>query len=117
MARPGVEIGPQPVGCEPLDIDGGGPLMWDDALVFPPREAICAPFAGIVTVLAEPGARIDPGQPLVVIEALKMEAAVTADSAGYLVEVVADSGTSVGGGDVVLYVVSDVARWATSREA
>ncbi|GAA0969608.1 2-oxoglutarate carboxylase small subunit [Nocardioides aquaticus] len=63
---------------------------------------VAAPFAGVVTVVVEQGARVEAGETVATIEAMKMEAAITAPTAG-TVERVALGGTqAVEGGDLVL---------------
>ncbi|VXB06862.1 pyruvate carboxylase [Nocardioides sp. AX2bis] len=63
---------------------------------------VAAPFAGVVTVVVEQGAQVGAGETVATIEAMKMEAAITAPVAG-TVERVALSGTqAVEGGDLVL---------------
>ncbi len=63
---------------------------------------VAAPFAGVVTVVVEQGAQVEAGETVATIEAMKMEASITAPVAG-TVERVALSGTqAVEGGDLVL---------------
>ena len=63
---------------------------------------VAAPFQGVVTVVVEKGATVAAGETVATIEAMKMEASITAPVAG-TVERVALSGTqAVDGGDLVL---------------
>ena len=63
---------------------------------------VAAPFQGAVTVIVEKGEEVEAGQTVATIEAMKMEAAITAPRAG-TVERLAFSGTqTVDGGDLVL---------------
>ncbi len=63
---------------------------------------VAAPFQGVVTVQVEQGASVAVGDTVASIEAMKMEAAITAPVAG-TVQRLAVSGTrSVEGGDLVL---------------
>jgi pyruvate carboxylase len=65
---------------------------------------VAAPFQGVVTVIVETGATVEVGQTVATIEAMKMEASITAPVAG-TVERVAIPGTqAVDGGDLVLVV-------------
>ena len=65
-------------------------------------DHIAAPFAGVVTVGVAEGDTVDAGQTVATIEAMKMEAAITAPRAG-TVERLAFTGTqTVDGGDLVL---------------
>ena len=63
---------------------------------------VAAPFQGVVTVVVEKGQKVAAGETLATIEAMKMEAAITAPVAG-TVERVALGGTqAVEGGDLVV---------------
>src|SRR4051794_40006235 len=63
---------------------------------------VAAPFQGVVTVVVEKGDQVEAGQTVATIEAMKMEAAITAPVAG-TVERIALAGTqAVDGGDLVL---------------
>jgi pyruvate carboxylase len=63
---------------------------------------VAAPFQGAVTVIVDKGEEVEAGQTVATIEAMKMEAAITAPRAG-TVERLAFSGTqTVDGGDLVL---------------
>lgn len=63
---------------------------------------VAAPFQGVVTVVVEKGDKVEAGQTVATIEAMKMEASITAPAAG-VVERIALSGTqAVDGGDLVL---------------
>lgn len=63
---------------------------------------VAAPFHGVVDLLVNTGDRVEAGQPLAVIEALKMEAALTAPHAGTVQRVLLDDTGAVDGGDVLL---------------
>ncbi|NYG55156.1 pyruvate carboxylase [Nocardioides perillae] len=63
---------------------------------------VAAPFQGVVTVVVEEGASVAAGETVATIEAMKMEASITAPRAG-TVQRLAISGTqAVEGGDLVL---------------
>ncbi|HEU5038990.1 MAG TPA: biotin/lipoyl-containing protein, partial [Nocardioides sp.] len=63
---------------------------------------VAAPFQGVVTIVVEQGQQVAAGDTVATIEAMKMEAAITAPVAG-TVERLALSGTqAVDGGDLVL---------------
>ncbi|WP_212723202.1 biotin/lipoyl-containing protein [Nocardioides jishulii] len=65
---------------------------------------VSAPFQGLVTVLVDTGARVESGEVLAVLEAMKMEAPITAPRAG-TVTAVAFAGTqAVAGGDVLVHL-------------
>jgi methylmalonyl-CoA carboxyltransferase 1.3S subunit len=67
------------------------------------EEKVCrSPIAGIVVrIAAQPGQRIQPGDILIVLEAMKMETNITAPMAGKLSEIRVKQGDSVQSGQVV----------------
>ena len=67
--------------------------------------SLLAPMPGLVVrVLAEAGAAVTAGQPLVVLEAMKMEHEVTAPAAGIVTELRAAAGQQVEAGQVLAVV-------------
>jgi biotin carboxyl carrier protein len=62
----------------------------------------------VVTVLVQVGDTVDVGQPLVVLEAMKMESTLVAEVAGKVTAVAAVQGTTVEGG-AVLVEIADAA--------
>jgi acetyl-CoA/propionyl-CoA carboxylase biotin carboxyl carrier protein len=58
----------------------------------------------IVKVLVAPGDEVEVGQSVCVLEAMKMENAITAEKAGTVKEVRVSAGDSVGPGDVVAVI-------------
>ena len=58
----------------------------------------------IVKVLVEVGAAIEAGQPVVVLEAMKMENQIQAEVAGTVSQVKVAPGDTVGAGDVVVVI-------------
>jgi acyl-CoA carboxylase subunit alpha len=80
------------------------PRLTDPATV-PRGGSLLAPMPGvIVRVLATPGAAVTAGQPLVVLEAMKMEHTVAAPSDGVLAEVATAAGEQVEAGQVLAVV-------------
>jgi len=66
---------------------------------------VTVPMQGtIVKVLVAPGDEVEVGQTVCVLEAMKMENAVTAEKAGSVTEVKVAAGDSVGPGDVVAVI-------------
>ena len=64
-----------------------------------------APMQGtIVKVLVEVGATVEAGTGLVVLEAMKMENQINADTAGTVKEIKVAAGDTVGGGDVLVVI-------------
>jgi propionyl-CoA carboxylase alpha chain len=93
-------------------VDGpGGSSALREVPRFPdPTEAVAAgsllaPMPGsVLRVLAEPGAEVTAGQPLIVLEAMKMEHTITAPRAGTLTELPVRAGTQVDTGQVLAVV-------------
>ncbi|PYE14712.1 pyruvate carboxylase [Williamsia limnetica] len=63
---------------------------------------IAAPFGGVVTIVVEPGETLAAGAAIGSIEAMKMEAAITAPQGGTIKRVAISSVTSVEGGDLLV---------------
>lgn len=69
------------------------------------EQRVVAPMPGrVLRVLVEPGAAVVSGQPLVVIEAMKMENALAALRAGVVHEVAVAEGMSVEAGRLLLRI-------------
>jgi len=67
-----------------------------------PAGSLLAPMPGLVLrVLAEPGTAVTAGQPIVVLEAMKMEQTVSAPADGVLAELHAKTGDQVSTGQVL----------------
>ena len=72
-----------------------------------PAGSLLAPMPGLVLrVLAEPGAVVTAGQPLLVLEAMKMEQTVSAPADGVLAELRAKAGEQVSTGQVLAVLES-----------
>ncbi len=66
---------------------------------------VTVPMQGtIVKVLVEVGQSVEAGQPVVVLEAMKMENQISADVSGTIAEVKVSAGDTVGGGDTVVVI-------------
>jgi pyruvate carboxylase len=65
---------------------------------------VAAPFAGVVSVKADEGAQVEAGETVATIEAMKMEAAITAPVAGTVSRLAIGNITQVEGGDLVLVI-------------
>ncbi|GAC56723.1 pyruvate carboxylase [Gordonia hirsuta DSM 44140 = NBRC 16056] len=63
---------------------------------------VAAPFTGVVTVSVGVGDRVEPGGVVGTIEAMKMEASITAPRGGTVKRVVVGPGTEVGAGDLLV---------------
>jgi urea carboxylase len=73
------------------------PEVTDDGARLPPGHAGAAATlpANVWQVLVQPGARVDRGEKVVILEAMKMEIAVTAPAAGVVTRVMCTAGKQV----------------------
>jgi pyruvate carboxylase len=67
-------------------------------------DHVAAPFAGVVTVAVSVEDTVDAGQTIATIEAMKMEAAITAPKAGKVSRVAVSATAQVEGGDLLVVV-------------
>ena len=67
-------------------------------------DHVAAPFAGVVTVTATTGDTVEAGQTIATIEAMKMEAAITAPKAGAVARVAVADTAQVEGGDLLVVI-------------
>jgi pyruvate carboxylase len=67
-------------------------------------DHVAAPFAGVVTVGVAPGDAVEAGQTIATIEAMKMEAAITAPKAGTVDRIAVADTAQVEGGDLLAVV-------------
>ncbi|BBZ75081.1 pyruvate carboxylase [Mycolicibacterium anyangense] len=67
-------------------------------------DHVAAPFAGVVTVGVGVGDQVSAGQTIATIEAMKMEAAITAPKAGVVTRVAVGSTAGVEGGDLLVVI-------------
>jgi pyruvate carboxylase len=63
---------------------------------------IAAPFAGVVSIGVSVGDQVDAGQTVATIEAMKMEASITATNAGTVQRVAVSTTAQVEGGDLLV---------------
>ncbi|HLK74611.1 MAG TPA: biotin carboxylase N-terminal domain-containing protein [Streptosporangiaceae bacterium] len=76
-----------------------------------PAGSLVAPMPGLVRrVLVEVGAAVKAGQPLLVLEAMKMEQTVAAPAAGLVAELRAKAGDQVAAGQVLAVVEAQTAE-------
>jgi pyruvate carboxylase len=68
---------------------------------------IAAPMAGVVTLTVEVGERVEPGQQIGTIEAMKMESAISAPATGTVERLAVPSGTNVEPGDLLVVLGSE----------
>ncbi len=67
-------------------------------------DHVAAPFAGVVTVGVAVGDEVDAGQTIATIEAMKMEAAITAPKAGTVARIAVTPTAGVEGGDLLVVI-------------
>ncbi len=67
-------------------------------------DHVAAPFAGVVTVGVAAGDKVEAGQTIATIEAMKMEAAITAPKAGTVARIAVTGTAQVEGGDLLVVV-------------
>ncbi|UYM03987.1 pyruvate carboxylase [Solicola gregarius] len=65
-------------------------------------KQVAVPFAGVVTPTVAVGDTVDAGQAVATIEAMKMEATITASTAGTVERLAIDSSRQAEGGDLLL---------------
>ena len=65
---------------------------------------VAAPFAGAVTVNVKAGDLVEAGQSVATIEAMKMEAGITANATGVVTQITLDGTSQVQGGDLLLVI-------------
>jgi pyruvate carboxylase len=63
---------------------------------------VAVPFAGVVSPLVSEGDRVESGQAVARIEAMKMEASITAPMAGVVTRLLIVEACQAAGGDVLL---------------
>ncbi|AGS34124.1 pyruvate carboxylase [Corynebacterium maris DSM 45190] len=63
-----------------------------------------APFAGVVNPIVAAGDKVEAGQPIATIEAMKMEANISATSDGVVERVALSQPTKVEGGDLIVVI-------------
>jgi pyruvate carboxylase len=68
---------------------------------------VAAPFAGVVTLQTVEGTHVEVGQPVATIEAMKMEATITASVAGVVRRLAVSKTQPVEAGDLILVVETE----------
>ena len=68
---------------------------------------VAAPFSGAVTVTVVEGVHVEVGQPVAIIEAMKMEATITATSTGIVRRIAISKTQAVDAGDLILVVETE----------
>lgn len=70
----------------------------------PPAATVSVPFHGLVTVLVADGEQVESGQVLAMLEAMKMEAPITAPRAGVVGQLAFPESATVPGGTPLLVI-------------
>jgi biotin carboxyl carrier protein len=68
------------------------------------HEVVAEMVANVLTVVAEQGTVLQPGDTIVILESMKMEIPVLAETAGTVIDVRVDPGDVVQEGDVLAVV-------------
>src|SRR5581483_8413262 len=88
-----------------LRVDGGAAEGGAGEVAAAGSGVVTAPMPGkIVAVLVRPGEAVAAGQPVVVLEAMKMESMLTAEIAGTVTQVHVAAGATVDGGAVLVEI-------------
>lgn len=99
------------IGTVPLSVIVNGRRRWgrkDDSGVGRGPQKLMAPMPGkVVRVLARRGTAVNARQPLVVIEAMKMENELRATGPGVVTELLVQEGQSVDAGALLLVVTPE----------
>ncbi|ABM12980.1 pyruvate carboxylase [Mycolicibacterium vanbaalenii PYR-1] len=80
-------------------------------------DHVAAPFAGVVTVNIAEGDKVDAGQTIATIEAMKMEAGITAPKSGTVARVAVSATAQVEGGDLLVVIGSAGRSEATGESS
>uniref|UniRef100_A0A0D9Y189 Methylcrotonoyl-CoA carboxylase subunit alpha, mitochondrial n=1 Tax=Leersia perrieri TaxID=77586 RepID=A0A0D9Y189_9ORYZ len=100
----------QMLRAEQLPDDSSQPSASSEARSHP-KGSVLAPMAGLVVkVLLKDGARVEEGQPVMVIEAMKMEHVVKAPRAGYVEGLKSTAGQQVFDSSVLFTVKESIAN-------
>jgi len=68
---------------------------------------VASPFAGVITLAVAEGDEMDAGATVATIEAMKMEASITAPRAGRVQRTAINEVQQVEGGDLVLVLTAE----------
>ncbi|MCX5495880.1 urea carboxylase [Kaistia dalseonensis] len=89
-------------GLDSFVSDDGGPPAGDGEAIPPGMSAISAHMTGNVwKILVEEGSEVEAGQPVVIVESMKMEMEITTPIAGRITGLRCQPGRTVRAGDVV----------------
>jgi acetyl-CoA/propionyl-CoA carboxylase, biotin carboxylase, biotin carboxyl carrier protein len=101
-------------GADVLLVKGRSVRLWNPAMSASAAGAVrgdgggaevVSPMQGtILEVLVQPGASVEAGEPIVVLEAMKMETRVSSPRAGKVAEVVVEAAQTVGSGQLLAII-------------
>jgi acetyl-CoA/propionyl-CoA carboxylase biotin carboxyl carrier protein len=100
-------------GDDILMVEGHAVKLWHPAMSSFAAGALRAGVAGelvapmqgtIIRTLVQPGDEVELGDPLIVLEAMKMETTIAAPAAGHVAEVRVAPGETVGAGEIVAVI-------------
>jgi pyruvate carboxylase subunit B len=98
----GMEIVPSPQRSPKRPPQGSGPVRKAETLPSAKGESIICPMQGtIYKVLVKEGVRVRKGQPIIILEAMKMENEIHATKDGMVEKVFVSVGQEVGSGNVL----------------
>ena len=86
----------------PRSPSGTSPAADPSVAVYAGAMDVAVPFAGVVSPLGAEGDRVESGQAVARIEAMKMEASITAPMAGVVKQLLIVDTCQAAGGDVLL---------------
>ncbi len=72
------------------------------------RVEVVAPVPGLVAnVVVKPGATVKQGDPIAVLQSMKMEIPVTAEHNGTVSEVLVEAGQEIDSGGLIAYITTE----------
>jgi len=102
---PETDKGPQAPATAAAGPAAAGPAAAPSRPAAAPGGAVTAPMPGVILkVLVEEGDMVNAGDPVMVVEAMKMENEIKAPRSGTVKEIVVETGESVNTGDILLVI-------------
>ena len=108
VPKPGSQptaVGPGSVVPEVSAPGGQEQVATTDSTIVPGDKILSAPMPGkVLEIKIEVGAQVESGQPLVILEAMKMENVMTAPASGIVKDIPVQTGVNVNQGDVLVVI-------------